>query len=81
MAPNSPDFLAGESNGQRRLVGYSPRGCKEADTTGQLSMRAESFLHSFCHVRAHQVSSEQGSMLSPDTASVSLILDFQPLKL
>ena len=28
-----PVFLPGESHGQRSLVGYSPRGCKESDTT------------------------------------------------
>ena len=26
-------FLPGESHGWRSLVGYSPRGCKESDTT------------------------------------------------
>ena len=26
-------ILAGESHGQRSLVGYSPYGCKELDTT------------------------------------------------
>ena len=26
-------FLPGESYGQRSLVGYSPWGCKESDTT------------------------------------------------
>ena len=26
-------FLLGESHGQRSLVGYSPKGCKESDTT------------------------------------------------
>ena len=30
-----PVFLPGESHGQRSLVGYSPRGCKESDTTEQ----------------------------------------------
>ena len=29
-------FLPGEPRGQRSLVGYSPRGCKESDTTEQL---------------------------------------------
>ena len=29
----SPVFLPGESNGQRNLVGYSPCGWKESDTT------------------------------------------------
>ena len=26
-------FLPGESHGQRKLVDYSPQGCKESDTT------------------------------------------------
>ena len=29
----TPVFLVGESHGQRSLVGYSPEGCKESDTT------------------------------------------------
>jgi len=33
--PN-PVLLPGESHGWRRLVGYSPRGRKESDTTEQL---------------------------------------------
>ena len=28
-------LLPGESHGQRSLVGYSPRGCKELDKTEQ----------------------------------------------
>ena len=28
-----PVFLPGKSHGQRRLVGFSPWGCKESDTT------------------------------------------------
>ena len=32
MAP-TPVFLPGESHGQRSLVGYSPLGPKESDTT------------------------------------------------
>ena len=28
-----PVFLPGKSHGQRSLVGYSPQGCKELDTT------------------------------------------------
>ena len=31
----TPVFLPGESHGQRSLVGYSPWGCKESDTTEQ----------------------------------------------
>ena len=30
-------FLPGESHGQRSLEGYSPWGCKELDTTEQLT--------------------------------------------
>ena len=33
----TPVFLPGESHGQRSLVGYSPWGRKESDTTEQLS--------------------------------------------
>ena len=29
----TPVFLPGESHGQRSLTSYSPRGCKESDTT------------------------------------------------
>ena len=29
----TPVFLPGEAHGQRGLVGYSPWGCKEVDTT------------------------------------------------
>ena len=29
----TPAFLPGESHAQRGLTGYSPRGCKESDTT------------------------------------------------
>ena len=32
----TPVFLPGESHGQRSLVGYSPWGRKEADTTEPL---------------------------------------------
>ena len=39
MAP-TPVFLPGESHGQRSLVGCSPWGCKESDTTEQARMHA-----------------------------------------
>ena len=32
----TPVFLPGESHGRRSLVGYSPRGRKESDTTKRL---------------------------------------------
>ena len=34
----TPVFLPGESHGQRSLVGYSPWGHKESDTTEQLTL-------------------------------------------
>ena len=37
-----PVFLPGKSHGQRSLVGYSPWGCKELDTTEQLTQSAVS---------------------------------------
>ena len=30
----TPVFLPGKFHGQRSLVGYSPRACKESDMTG-----------------------------------------------
>ena len=43
----APVFLPGESHGQRSLVGYSPWGCKESDTTEWLSA------HTHTHTRIH----------------------------
>ena len=34
----TPVFLLGEYPGQRSLIGYSPWGCKELDTTERLSL-------------------------------------------
>ena len=34
---STPVFLPGESHGQKSLVGYSPWGCKQLDTTERLS--------------------------------------------
>ena len=33
----TPVFLPEKSHGQRSLVGYSPKGCKESDTTQRLN--------------------------------------------
>jgi len=33
-----PVFLPRKSHGQRSLAGYSPKGCKQSDSTEQLSM-------------------------------------------
>ena len=35
---STPVFLPGESHGRRSLVGYSPQGCKESDTTERLHL-------------------------------------------
>ena len=37
----TPIFLPEKSHGQRSLVGYSPRGCKESDMTKQLYTHAD----------------------------------------
>ena len=42
MAP-TPVFLPGEFHGQRSLAGYSPWGCKELDTTEQLTLTQPKF--------------------------------------
>ena len=34
----TPAFFPGEFQGQRSLVAYSPCGCKESDTTEQLTL-------------------------------------------
>ena len=34
-----------ESHGQRSLVGYSPWGCKESDTTEQLNNNIYTHIH------------------------------------
>ena len=51
MATPIPVFLPGECHGQRRLVGYCPRGCKESDTTEWLAhthtYKKEKFLWNF----------------------------------
>ena len=35
--PPTPEFWPGESHGHRSLVGYSPRGRRESETTEQLN--------------------------------------------
>ena len=36
---STPVFSPGKSHGQRSLAGYSPRGCKESDTTERLNQQ------------------------------------------
>ena len=42
----TPVFLPGESHGQRSMVGYSPHGHKELDTTKKPLDESESVSHS-----------------------------------
>ena len=44
-----PVFLPEESHGRRSLVGYSPRGCKELDTTEWLHFHFQRL--SSCHTK------------------------------
>ena len=46
----TPVFLPGESHGWRSLVGYSPRGCKESDTTEQLHFLSFFKINSLSHL-------------------------------
>ena len=48
--------LLGESHGQRSLVGYSPWGYKESDTTEQLHVQTSN-----CAVLSHSVMSDSAS--------------------
>ena len=41
----TPVFLPGESHGQRDLVGCGPWGCKESDTTEQLTHTHFAYIH------------------------------------
>ena len=49
---STPVFLPGKSHGQRSLVSYSPWGCKDSETTEQLST---SHTTSYRHVGSHPV--------------------------
>ena len=44
MAPHSI-LLPGKSHGRRSLVGYSPWGCEESDTTRVTSLSLFTFMH------------------------------------
>ena len=43
----TPVVLPGESHGQKSLVGYSPWGCKESDTTKRLNNNNKQILSTF----------------------------------
>ena len=44
----TPVFLPGEFHGQRSLAGYSPWGCKESDSTEQIT-----HIHTHTHTYTH----------------------------
>ena len=46
----TPVFLPWKSHGQRSLVGYSPLGRKESNTTKQLSVHAHTHTHTRIYV-------------------------------
>ena len=48
-------FLPGKSHGQKSLVGYSPRGCKESGMTEQQSMcgHARTCAHTHTHTQSY----------------------------
>ena len=50
----TPVFLPGESHEQNSLVGYSPRGCKELNTTEQLTVLLLFGYNVFCE-SVHQL--------------------------
>ena len=54
----TPVFLLRESHGQRKLVGYSPGGCKELDRTERRST------HTHTHTHTHTII-DGGEPLNP----------------
>ena len=49
----TPIFLAVKFHRQRSMVGYSPWGCKESDTTEQLSTYAHAHVYAHTHTHTH----------------------------
>jgi len=56
----TPVFLPRESRGQRSLVGYSPWGCKESDTTEQLSVCVHTHTSTFQYWHSNYYPPEEG---------------------
>ena len=63
----TPVFLPGEFHGQRSLVGYSPWGHKESDTTGQLTLSLE-----FTRISFPSSREPWSSKCSPWISSISI---------
>ena len=58
----TPIFLPGKFHRQRSTVGYSPWGCKESDTTEQLSIYAHARVR--VHTHTHKISKAQRKIYS-----------------
>ena len=61
-----PVLLPGESHGQRRLVGYNPRGGKESDTTERLNTAIHLLHISVCalHVISRRIHTKLFTVVS-----------------
>ena len=62
----TPIFLPGESHGQRSLVGYSPWGHKESDTTERTAHK--SLLEYICFPGTHNSNIRIWNLTVADTA-------------
>ena len=71
MATNS-SILAREFHGQRRLVGYSPWGCKELGTTKQLSVHFTAHTGEL-YIYITSPSEPQGKLKNSGVGSLSLL--------
>ena len=67
----SPVFLPGESHGQRSLVGYSPRDCKQSDTTELLTLSLPPFI--LLLFRHRGLKPEMSRCFSPVQFSLSVV--------
>ena len=67
--------MPGESQGQRSLVGYSPWGCKEVDTTEQLT-----HTHIHTHTHTHDLSSQPGVEPTPSALEGEVLTTGPPGK-
>ena len=57
----TPVFLPGKFHGQRSLVGCSPQGHKESDTTEHTHTRARAHTHTHTHTHTiKQITNQQG---------------------
>ena len=61
----TPVFLPGEPHGQRSLVVFSPRGCKESDTTKQLSMHSRTEQSRNCNEGNACIQGAMGAEMKP----------------